>query len=193
MKVDRYRVVAWLVSGFCLAVSAGLLANRHQAFVEAAHRNAQAAADLQKAREDSLAVLQRPHDAHVACAPRTPLEETQFLIDLRSRAHRCGVSIARWSSRSSSYKKDAGAAPDPSDRILENVTKVSCDLQLDGPYPALRAFLRDLASTQRLFTVSGVNWNRGETSSELAMTIGRYVVSDAPASSTAPAAGSSPS
>ena len=65
---------------------------------------------------------------------------------------------------------------------------MSCELLLDGTYPALRAFLADVWRSERLLTVSSVSWNRTEAGSELSMTLGRYVIAD-PSSAVPPTTG----
>lgn len=180
MKANRFRIVGWTVSSLCLAGAAGLIANRHAAFVEASRRDVSSALDLQKAREAALAVVHQPHETRFACAIQKSSEETEFITDLRRRAHACGISIARWNSHSEPYKKAEKTGPpaegDATSKLLDGVTKVSCDVALDGSYPALRTFLRGLWEADRLFTVSHVDWSRAEKGSQLSMTLGRYVV-----------------
>lgn len=182
MRPDRFRLAGWLVSGLCLAASAGLIVNRHAAFVATAAAETRASADLQRAREEAEAIAGLPKERRFACAPHAQDEETAFLLDLRRRAHACGVSISRWSSHTTTYEKKEGEKAEPTDAVLKGVTKVSCSLGLLGPYPALRAFLADLWNADRLLTVSHVDWTRTEKGSELSMSIGRYLApeKDAP-------------
>lgn len=175
MTPERYRLAGWLVSGCCLVLSAGLLVQRHAAFMASASAERNAAVDLMKAREALDALQKQPADRRFACAPREKDEETRFLLDLRRRAHQAGVSIVRWSSHATTYATKMGEKPQPDAKVIEGVTKIGCDLGLAGSYPGLRSLLADLARSDRLLTVSHVEWNRTDKGSELSMSLGRYL------------------
>ena len=189
MTPDRYRLFGWLASGLCLAVAAGLIVTRHANLVAATAEEGRLGGDLARAREEEKAVTRPPKDRSFTCAPRAGSEETAFLMDLRRRAHACGVSIARWTSHATDYVNKDGS-PDPDKKALDGVTKVSCDLALTGPYPALRAFLADVWASDRLLSVSHVDWSRGDANSptdspsgsEISLSLGRYLApaTDAP-------------
>jgi len=175
VSADRFRIAGWLLSGLCLAVAAGLILNRNAALGAAGRAEARAASDLESARADEKAATARPKDDHFTCAPRTTNEETAFLLELRRRAHLCGVSITRWNSHATEYHRKDGEPADAAKDAVEGVTKINCELVLAGSYPALRAFLTDLGGADRLFTVSHVDWSRTDAGSELSMSLGRYV------------------
>ena len=176
MRPDRFRLVGWLASGVCLAASAGLMLSRHAGLIAAGREESRAGTDLQTAREAAAAVTRKPSDGRFTCAPRAQNEETAFLLDLRKRAHLCGVSITRWSSHPKDYHKEDSVAATEATKALEGVTKVQCDLALTGPYPALRAFLAEVWGSDRLLTISHVDWTRTDQSSELSLSLGRYLV-----------------
>lgn len=174
MTQDRYRLFGWLSSGLCLAIAATLIVSRHGAMMAASAEENRAGAELAQARDAESAATRKPKDRSFTCAPRSTSEETEFLTDLRRRAHTCGVSISRWSSHATDYTNKDGSA-DPDKKALEGVTKVSCDLALTGSYASLRAFLADVWSSDRLLNVSHVDWSRTDAGSELSLSLGRYL------------------
>jgi hypothetical protein len=175
MTPERVRLVSRLVPGFCLLVSAVLIVSRHSAFTAAARAESRLAADLQTAQEEAEAAKRITREARVTCVPRTPGEETAFLLDMRHRAQACGVSIVRWTSRSTDYAPKEGETPTTDQKAVLGVTKVSCDIGLAGSYPALRALLTDLGQSDRLLTLSRIEWGRTEKGSELSMSLSRYL------------------
>jgi hypothetical protein len=188
MKFDPFRIGAWLLSCLCLATSMGFIAARHSAFSEAAKKDSSADEELQRAREEQDAVRKQPPEQRFAEAPRVPDEETKFITDLRKRAQAAGAMIVRWNSHATTYEtpKEGGppAESGPDRKLLVGITRIDCDLGLDGPYRALRTFIAGLSESDRLFTMKHVDWNRTETGSELSMTVSRYIAPAPPKADT---------
>lgn len=179
MNVAHFRIIGWLASGLCLAASTGIILNRQSAFAAANQRASNASMDLEKAHEAEAAVEHQPKEDRYACAVRESSEETRFITDLRQRARLAGVTIVRWSSHATTYEQKTGDGPpkaeDSAKKVIEGVTRVQCDLALDGSYQGLRTFLAGLWTADRLFSLSNIDWGRTGKASRLSMALVRYV------------------
>lgn len=179
------RLKGWLLPGISIAIAAIAIFNRHSAFTALSQREVVARHELEEAQAAKKKMEEQPVDGRYAAEERSPTEETKFLDELRNRAKAAGVTIVRWSSHTSTYDKNkAGGPPSPTqakdEEAVKGLTKVSCDLAVSGAYPALRRFVAGLSTSPRLYTLSNVDWNRSDTGSELAMTLGRYLAPAAP-------------
>ena len=200
MKMDPFRMLGWAVPTVCMAVAAILIFRQNGALQDAQSKRNHAEQLAQSATMEKSMVDRQEVEHRYAAADASSIEEPLFLEDLRSRARQCGVTIASWTSQAKQY----GGADSPSGQVassggadanlLKGITKISCSLSLAGQYSALRTFLEGLTRSDRLYTVSDVNWSRAEEGTTLTVTLARYVgpPTAAPDNSNSRAPGGSP-
>jgi hypothetical protein len=130
---------------------------------------------LNKATEDRALVLSLPNERRFAAADETQDEENRFLDDLRKKARDADATIVNWVSTRTQYAPDNTSG-------LAGITRVSCDLNVVGPYQDLRKLVGELTNSDRLFTISNVTWHRidpapGSTAyqNQLSFSLVRYV------------------
>lgn len=194
MKLSRVRLAAWAIPIVSFALAAALCVDRHAAFSAAVRRTRALESELSQAyaREDAMGGLKKA--ARFACAKRSPKEESVFFTGLRRHAALADVTIVRLRSQSETLGDDKGLAggPPPAatpvgkespETVIKGVTRVGCQLVLDGSYPALRRFLQGLWKSDRLYTMSDVTWSRAPSGTEMTLTLNRYL---APATPLAP-------
>lgn len=181
MSASRVRFAAWAVPIACFALSAALIAERQIAFTTAVRRAHGLDADLNRAYVDAAALNGLKKESRFAVAPRNAREESVFFTGLRRHAALANVAIVRLRSQSETLGTDhvqsGPAASDPAsvEAVTKGVTNISCQLVLDGRYPALRRFLRGLSTADRLYTIGDVSWSRAKNGTELAFTLHRYL------------------
>lgn len=195
MNLRNPRFVAWAVPIACLSTSAILILERNATLGQAVAHAHRIEADLRRASAEDDALRLRRRETQFACAGRSPKEEPTFFTGLRRHAALANVAIVRLRSQSTTLGQDvvrsgppsaAGAAPVD---LTKGVTRVSCQLVLDGSYGDLRRFLVGLDEADRLYTFGEVTWGRAKNAArggtELALTLNRYL-SPAPASQGVP-------
>ncbi len=123
--------------------------------------------DLKKSRGNEFA-------SKVPSVPNTPEEDTQFLDGLKLSAQRTGVTILKWSSTSKPAGTDTPNQPQPVP--LQGVTAILSDLEVQGPYESVRAFVINLESQPRLLNMNNLSWHRGtKEGTKLFVNLVRYV------------------
>ncbi|HWD38203.1 MAG TPA: hypothetical protein VG944_05090 [Fimbriimonas sp.] len=189
MNDSLYRLFGWLIPIAVLLGAGVVIYQQSQALQQAELRHSNATADLQHATEQKAMVLALPQAVRYAATGAGPSEETAFLDDLRLKAHETGTTISSWTSKTSNYTTNTSPVVlSPKEMaVLKDMTRITCDLTVKGPYPALRHFVSRLTDTDRLFNVANINWKRTDAGTELNMSLVRYVGSAA-ATNTASAA-----
>ncbi len=179
--MDLYRVFGWLIPGLCMAGSIAVAVHQNGELKEAQNIRELALNEVQTVRLQKLAVEAQIGESRFAAAETSDLEQTLFLSDLRARVAKHGAVITNWTSQAAEYGKAEANSPtqnqtDPKEAaLLKGVVKVSSTLTLSGPYSAIRGFLRDISSSDRLFTLSRIAWSRTKDGTILIVTISRYV------------------
>lgn len=194
MKLSRVRLAAWAVPIVSFALTTALFIDRQTAFVASVRRTRALESELSEAyaKQDTMDDLKKA--TRFACAKRSPKEEPVFFAGLRRHAALADVTIVRLRSQAETLGDDkesnggppASATPagkETPETVVKGVTRVGCQLVLDGSYPALRRFLQGLWKSDRLYTMSDVTWNRAPNGTEMTLTLNRYL---APATPLAP-------
>lgn len=184
MNGGVYRVLGWIVPILFLCVASSIIYVQHAALEQAEERRTEANETLNKANQDRALVLSMPALPRFAAVDQSPDEENKFLDDLRAKAHSVGATISGWTSNRTQYGNGGPSVSDPNDaQALAGVYRISCDLKVVGPYQALRKLVGELTGSDRLFTISNINWHRADTpsaartgdSNELSFSLVRYV------------------
>ncbi|GEM_PF-1329657 len=187
MRTTRVRIAAWAVPIVSFALATVLIVDRHRAFTDALRRNRRLESDWSRAytTEDAIDELKRA--TRFACAERSPKEEAAFFAGLRRHAALADVTIVRLRSQAETLGDNAPSGPPPAnadkdstETVTKGVTRIGCQLVLDGSYPALRRFVRGLWESDRLYTMSDVAWNRAPNGTELTLTLNRYLAPQPP-------------
>lgn len=184
MRFDAYRLFGWLIPGLCMVFAVLVLFNQTGALKEAQRVRDEASLDVTAAALKKTEVDAQVDERRFAAADANDMEQTLFLTDLRKRVNQSGAEITNWTSQVAQYRDPTTAAStgntavaaDPKDAaLLTNITRVSSTLTLSGPYGAIRSFLEGIQRSDRLFTLSNVNWSRSPENTKLILTISRYV------------------
>lgn len=185
MNERNIRLLGWLIPAVAMAAAFGALFWQAQRLRDASTQRDHASQLLERALAQRGEAATQARRQVVAALPASAGEEEQFLSDLQRRVKAPGARILKWTSQAQPAGKP-DRSNDPVDPVLQGVTAIRSDLTLGGSFPALCAFLRDIQTGDRLFTVSNVNWNRAqppEQGTVLTCTLSRYVVASDPASS----------
>jgi hypothetical protein len=114
----------------------------------------------------------QPLAAKEPAAPFSDAEQSAFLEGLRQIARSSGVTLSKWTNVPSPPKAE-------NDKVLlpAGITPMLSNLEVSGPYEAIRSFLYEVARAPRLLNFSSVRWIRKEDSdiTTLSVTITRYV------------------
>ncbi|MBS1726015.1 MAG: hypothetical protein JST51_04785 [Armatimonadetes bacterium] len=189
MRPEPYRILGWIVPAICFAIATFIIFSKHAAFTAKQSELDSASLKLQSARTRKTELDQKLPDQWYASVPANSNEETQFLNDLRERMHSTGVVLMQWTSKVQSYGVNANGQTDlaggENAALLKGITRVDCDLTVGGEYSALRQFIAGLTSSDRLFALHNINWNRSDKSAnQLTFSLSRYVAPEARAAQT---------
>lgn len=101
-------------------------------------------------------------------------EQAAFLEELRLAASQNGVQLVKWNL---AVKQAAGGAK-PKGVTLPGASAIECQIEVSGTFRDLRAFLYDLAKSQRFYAFGNVNWRRDRDrypKTNLRFTLTRFV------------------
>ena len=180
MKIDGIRAVGWGAPILCMLILGFVLYSQNSAFKSASQDLVVANKELDDATKDKETTDKFKSSRYFATIDETNDEESSFLTYLRTTAGTFGVTLVQWSSTSAEFGKDKSISPvdAKSAAILKGIRRVSSSLTLSGKYFGLRQFIGELESSNRLYSLSGITWNRTDAGdNSLNVTVSRYVSS----------------
>jgi hypothetical protein len=182
MRSGTSRLIGWAIPLVCMAIAFYIVMGQYAGLRKAndhlvsAQRHESEATDTKEKAERASGKL------HVAAAPASDREESEFLKGLHMRADTAGIRIAKWTSRGLDMppKPTDGSADKTENPATQGILKYSGTLSLVGSYQGIRAFLAALGQSSRLFTFSEMHWARKEGDRaggtlQVDTTISRYV------------------
>lgn len=119
----------------------------------------------------------------------TKLEEAMFLDGVRQKALQRGVKLVKWVNEPPKSAGDdqtgvRGAAnSEELPEALRSVRTLISNVEVEGSYEGVRAFVKDLLASNRLLTLKTGVWDRGEkaTANKFNFKLHRYISSTPPA------------
>jgi hypothetical protein len=179
MNKDVSKILGWVLPIGCVLIAGAVLFFQHKRLDEAQVQLRSAEDAAIKAAMERDSALRDGQDLRFAAAEKTPIEESQFLNDLRVRAAASGVKLLRWNSRAIEFGGESNSSTTTEEKEkqdkLKGIIKIASDLTLAGPYANARRFVGGLTSSERLYTLGNVRWARTEKGTELLLTISRYI------------------
>lgn len=175
------RVLGWMIPGICMAGAVLVTYRQSQSLTEAQREREAAIGEVVAANKLRESLLSLGKERRYAAVVGDESEQTQFLGDLKARAAQNGVVIKSWSTQVDALGKPAelstsGTVSDgEKDELLTGLIRIRSNLTVAGQFSNIQVFLRELIQSDRLFTLSNVNWTRVSDETNLAVTISRYV------------------
>ena len=182
MKADGIRLLGWGIPILCMLIAGFTLYSERQQFEAASIAHNQAQRDVERAQQDFNASQGRPAGLRYATKDDLPEEEIEFLNYLRTRIAANGATLKSWFSQSVEYGKDKQAASkdDQTAALLKGIRKVSASLTLTGSYQNIRKFLGEIQGSNRLYTITGVQWSTTNYGTQMTAMVSRYVAPPKP-------------
>ncbi len=182
MKRDHlYRILGWLLPILCMAASIYFILGQSAAFQAASKARDEANRKVTEAAHEQKESHTLQPRIKYATVEQSDDEESNFVTFLRNQTAADGVTLSNWSSISGDYGKDRGMLKD--DRVagsLRGIRRITGTAILSGGYPQIRAFIGDLEKSNRLYTISNINWTTLPTTTILRLAIARYIMLPSP-------------
>lgn len=117
-------------------------------------------------------------------------EEANFLDEVRQVAIANGVKLAKWVNEGDERALRTPLTPEEEAKIpvaVRNVRTLVSNVEIMGTFVAVRGFVHDLLSSERLITVKSGVWSRGDNAGEskFSFKLNRYVSQADPTETTA--------
>jgi hypothetical protein len=177
MKADGLRILGWAIPILCMAAAGWIFYKENQEFHEADLAKNQAQRENEVAAREYQQLNEQPPGRRYASVDDVPEEEIAFLTFLRTRCAANKVNFKNWFSITTEYGKDKSSTPkdEKTAALLKGIRKISASLVLVGPYDNLRKLIGEVETSDRLYTLSNLNWLTVKEGTQLSLTVSRYV------------------
>lgn len=172
------RLFATITPILCLGLGAWLIWGQYQKSVALETDLARVSKNVEFQKTMIAEIGSQPLAEKEPAAPISDAEQAAFLEDLRQIARNTGVVLTKWANVPTAPPTEANKVVLPA-----WITPMLSNLEVSGPYPAIRNFLYEIARAPRLLNFSGVKWTRNDekNTTSLSVTITRYVTPPQPA------------
>src|SRR5579862_7600770 len=182
MRIDGARIIGWAIPLACIAVSIVTITRARARLVTATRELGEAQVAVGTATVARDKAEKESGTMRIAAVPADKDEESLFLDGVRGYAAKNHLAIAKWASQlpeplapkqadgSQSSGDDSGIDP-----TIKSLVRIRGEVTLDGSYQGVRTFLRKLAKSSRLYTISNIHWVRKDTGVEVTASVARYV------------------
>jgi hypothetical protein len=162
-----------------MAIAGWILYGQSVAYTDASTKNNLANREIQQAEKEKELYQSLKPSSRFAAGDDIPSEEPAFLNFLRARCEADHVLIDHYQTTTVVYGKDKQATPADAGTaaLLKGIRKVSSTFTFIGVYGDVRKLLGELESSDRLYTLTNINWvlAKDGSSTSLSVTLSRYV------------------